>query len=89
MKAHDNLDSIQSTMVKLCSESNSRMVDRCVNNNSTCKFNKSKFETYLKEPYPKVLILNISWQSNEVAVFDTLAFAISITHRFKTGDLFS
>jgi len=72
--------SVQGAMISLyknrCNHSDNPY---CINDNENCQFNVSTLETYLRDPYPKVINMSISWLSDYVNPRDLAKFYTSIS----------
>ena len=67
---------------------NNRMEERCCYANDSCTYNNSKFRRFINAPYPKVVMINISWFSLEVSYLEALQFSLCISQRFYLKDMY-
>ena len=67
---------------------NNKVESRCCNNTKDCKWKQTTLNRYIGEPYPRVLLMNVSWHvadSNQLPYMDILQFYLAISQQFNIG----
>lgn len=53
-----------------------------------CKYKRSTVDTYMLQPFPKILTLNFNWVSNEINSMDLLKVYLSFRDAIGLGDFY-